>query len=994
MRPNQGTQGSTLLNEASSATATPEITLDNNADDVSVDVAEARVDLATSQNDAPDPLQVGDTVVYTLTVRNNGPSVAEDVILYNVLPTSGLSFQGFQYIDGFGDTQPGLPLGVDCPTEPSIGDFGKTVDRVDVNAQYWTDGSWDPDLNNADIICNVADLLRVNQAVSFQLLLRAESRGVFPNFAISRSRENREGTADINPANDTEPENTTVRTTADMELVSKVAIPDTVSLFEPFEYEIVVRNNGPGEALGVELVDTLPAGMELTGNPIVNVSVGDFESVACIGAAGDTEFTCPFGGVSSLAQATVTLPVRLISFSESPVVNTATVEVNGLTLDPNPDNNIGDGPVNVLVSSLTGRVYQDLNLNGAFDDGEPGIAGVTLTLTGTDNFGNIVNRTTTTDANGIYRFDDLSPGNYTVTQTQPPGFVDGQETIGSAGGDNPVTDVISNVVLAAGSDADGYDFGEFLPASVAGISGFVYQDRNEDGVFSAGDAPIPGVVINLVGPVNRTTTSDADGFYSFSGLPPGEYTVSQVQPTGFIDGTDTPGTGAALVSQANDEFIVTLAGGSNAENWNFGELLVASVSGFVYNDVNRDGVFNAGDAPIPGVVINLSGPVNRTTTTDADGLYSFTDLPPGEYTIVQVQPENFNDGIDSPGTGAELVSQANDQFVLTLEQGSNAENWNFGELSQTGEGGLLFPYVRTGTGSFTFVTIIQDPSEAEFPTGAPPHDTRNHHLFYGYKPLDAAPTDACQHLDFSVSVTQGALLQFEVGQQFDLPAEFGDPAGYGEALANRNNRLPEGSHGFLIVEDSPGMSIRPNERRRGEAAIIDTSTGITVSYPAVRQDDTDPVSGLPLYGAMGSTEFVTSWYPRNEVVTTWYVLPLSQRTDMTPNAGGGLRASLHTVTNAANSGAFSRAEQYTSGSRRADLQCFAFVGIDDVLMAPFDSGGWMSLALTAQNEDYSNALAISDGLVPSGNQSFELWKFQHIRAFGQPMTTVNRAQQR
>ncbi|MEF2148669.1 SdrD B-like domain-containing protein, partial [Aquilutibacter rugosus] len=74
------------------------------------------------------------------------------------------------------------------------------------------------------------------------------------------------------------------------------------------------------------------------------------------------------------------------------------------------------------------------NNNGTFDGGENPIANVKLTLTGTDVLGNPVNVSVQTDATGAYVFRDLLPptGSYTLTETQPAGYIDGRHTPGNA----------------------------------------------------------------------------------------------------------------------------------------------------------------------------------------------------------------------------------------------------------------------------------------------------------------------------------------------------------------------------------------------------------------------------------------------------------------------------------------------------------------------------------------------------------------------------------
>jgi len=228
------------------------------------------------------------------------------------------------------------------------------------------------------------------------------------------------------------------------------------------------------------------------------------------------------------------------------------------------------------LSSLSGYVYVDTNNDGVFASGEAPIAGVTVTLTGTDNTGAPVTSTTTTNAAGFWAFTNLKAGTYTVTETQPTAYVDGKDTQGTPGTGTTGNDVFANIVLAAGVHGVNNNFGELQFAS---ISGYVYHDVNDDGVFGSGEAPIPGVTVTLTGegvyggPVTASTTTNAAGFWSFTDLVPGTYTVTETQPAGWLDGKDTQGTpGTGTVG--NDVFQnVVLGPNVHGVNNNFGELL-------------------------------------------------------------------------------------------------------------------------------------------------------------------------------------------------------------------------------------------------------------------------------------------------------------------------------------------------------------------------------------------------------------------------------------
>jgi protocatechuate 3,4-dioxygenase beta subunit len=107
----------------------------------------------------------------------------------------------------------------------------------------------------------------------------------------------------------------------------------------------------------------------------------------------------------------------------------------------------------LLAARIAGFVYEDNNNDGVFDTTENGISGVTITLSGTDDLGNSVLLTTTTTITGFYAFDTLRPGTYTISETQPSGYLDGRDTAGTLGGDTSVNDRIASIVLPSGAAA-------------------------------------------------------------------------------------------------------------------------------------------------------------------------------------------------------------------------------------------------------------------------------------------------------------------------------------------------------------------------------------------------------------------------------------------------------------------------------------------------------------------------------------------------------------
>lgn len=200
----------------------------------------------------------------------------------------------------------------------------------------------------------------------------------------------------------------------------------------------------------------------------------------------------------------------------------------------------------------------------------------------------------------------------------------------------------SQSMLATGS----FNFAnQLLPPAT--LSGYVYYDANDDG-SRAGDAPIPGATVTLTGaddlgnPVNTSTTTDADGFYSFTGLRPGTYTLTEAQPGGYLDGKDTVGTPGGTT--ANDQFsAIALAAGVNGTENNFGERLPASISGRKFLDVTGNGL-SPDDTGLGGTTIyldldndnGLDAGAEPQMATLPDGTFTFANLQPGTYTVREV----------------------------------------------------------------------------------------------------------------------------------------------------------------------------------------------------------------------------------------------------------------------------------------------------------------------------------------------------------------------
>jgi hypothetical protein len=248
-------------------------------------------------------------------------------------------------------------------------------------------------------------------------------------------------------------------------------------------------------------------------------------------------------------------------------------------------------------ASIGDTVYQDVNRDGTQDTGEPGINGVTVTLyTFTDagnrngvydlgegfldlnndldwdtgepfndipngryNPGEALTSTgltqvtaTVGDRQGIYQFEGLEPGYYTVQVTPPAGSVltgdPNTDGISCDGLHNPadpgepnlnLCDHREGMRLYNGTNYTGADFGYYLSGS---FGDKVWIDTDNDGHVDLGERGISNVTVNLypytdnnnnniydtgdvLGALSTSAVTDADGNYIFTNVPDGKYVV-------------------------------------------------------------------------------------------------------------------------------------------------------------------------------------------------------------------------------------------------------------------------------------------------------------------------------------------------------------------------------------------------------------------------------------------------------------------------------------
>jgi serine-aspartate repeat-containing protein C/D/E len=312
----------------------------------------------------------------------------------------------------------------------------------------------------------------------------------------------------------------------------------------------------------------------------------------------------------------------------------------------------------VLTGTITGTKFLDVNANGVRDAGEPGLPGVTITRAASINDPIAANLSVVTDADGNFTFAAVPFGTFTLTETVPAGF---SQTA------PPPPGTLSATINFAQRSSSGNLFGN--RALGAMVSGVKFNDLNGDGVRDSGEPGLSGVTIRLTDAAGtvRTTTTDGSGNFAFTGIPAGTYTVAEVPPTGFHQTAPAaPGTFSVTVTEAAG--VSGLLFGNQANPSGTG-----TITGRKILDLNGNGILDGNDRGFEGIVFELrdsNGNLVASTTSNANGDFTFTNIPAGTYVLSEILPTNFFQTF--PGTQGFPGT-----YTITLTPGQTASGFLF-----------------------------------------------------------------------------------------------------------------------------------------------------------------------------------------------------------------------------------------------------------------------------------------------------------------------------
>ena len=424
----------------------------------------------------------------------------------------------------------------------------------------------------------------------------------------------------------------------------------------------------------------------------------------------------------------------------------------GLKLEAGQSAIVNFGNWQPAPGSIQGTKWHDVDGDGKIPDDPPiPLPGVMITISGDG-----VQRQQLTDGNGEYKFVDLPPGRYHVTEVITPGW---QLTFPS--GDGYV------IALSAGDAVIDVDFGNWKP-NPGQIHGLKWHDLDGDGVRDDHEPAIPNWKILIISEdgVSRETQTDADGNYWFMDLLPGKYLVREQVPAGWRQ--TYPETRAHTIFLAPNQIV----DGVNFGNW---RPATGSIHGQKFEDVDGDGRKDPDEFGLAGWVIymvNELGQVRRTMT-DEKGNYAFEDVLPGKIKIFELLKYGWRQTM--PRDGGHEIDLAPGQAVVDID---------FGNKRVSRDYCLLPSHSVFEDKPLQLIAIIDE---------IPPSQNSDVQLeveFFGLPAGSGAEADGPEEFEilasnpFSVEVGSFATLEFKAQEPFSFTEGFVGPAIFAANVTN------------------------------------------------------------------------------------------------------------------------------------------------------------------------------------------------------------------
>lgn len=277
-----------------------------------------------------------------------------------------------------------------------------------------------------------------------------------------------------------------------------------------------------------------------------------------------------------------------------------------------------------------------------------------------------------------------------------------------------------------------YTFGSFASGS---IGDFVWEDLNRNGLQEVGEPGIEGVEIELVLNSNDSTImvteSDEDGNYKFLGVQPDIYYLKFAPGVTYAPTLPNQGIQAnnSDLNFRNETAPFQLDINESLFNIDAGFYETGSIGDFVWLDNNNNGIQDGGESGVGDVrveLLNGDGEVIAATTTNPDGSYAFTNLPPSDYKIGVVPPTGFGIGPykatldgDADSDIEPASGQSETIFLISGQVIENIDAALSAECAYTAELDITAPECGTSNGDIQ-VIIEGDtgPYTYEWSTGA------------------------------------------------------------------------------------------------------------------------------------------------------------------------------------------------------------------------------------------------------------------------------------